>query len=172
MVLGKEPRCDPTVAKTHAAALHEQYGLAMDDPLLHLAVASGWDLLHDEPRRRQVAAWVEWCQRLLRDMPDDGSLKARFLLDELRPGLGAVTAAVASAASQGLPLGRDVRPTATAVAAACVATVLRGLRGRPRDWQMTARVLEYYGWDLGTQHLRQKGDALRKLVRRRTQPAT
>jgi hypothetical protein len=166
MVLGKHARCAPTEAKTHAAALDEQYGLAIDDPLLHLAVASGWVLLQDEPRRRQVAAMVEWCKRLLRDIPDDGSVEARFLLKELRPGLAAVTTAVASAAAQGLPLGRDVQPAATAVAAANVAEVLRSHSGRPPGWQMTARVLEYYGWDLGTEPYRKKGDALRNLVKR------
>jgi len=169
-VLGKHARRDPIVAKTHATELHKKYGLTMDDALLQLAVATGWGLLQDEPRRRQVAAMVEWFERLLHDIPNDGSLEARFLLERLRPGLAVVTTAVASAASDGLPLGRDVLPAATAAAAANVVEVLRSLSGRPRDWQMTARVLAYYGWDLGTESLRRKGDALRKLVSRRTQP--
>jgi len=169
-VLGKHARRDPIVAKTHATELHKKYGLTMDDALLQLAVATGWGLLQDEPRRRQVAAMVEWNKRLWRDIPNDGIFQARLVLNELRPGLAAVTAAVASAASDGLPLGRDVLPAATAAAAANVVEVLRSLSGRPRDWQMTARVLAYYGWDLGTESLRRKGDALRKLVSRRTQP--
>jgi hypothetical protein len=167
-VLGKHARCDPIRAKTHAAELHKKYGLTMDDALLQLAVATGWGLLQDEPRRRQVAAMVEWNKRLWSDIPNDGIFQARLVLNELRPGLAAVTAAVASAAEQGPPLGRDGRYVATAVTAAAVATVLRGLTGRPRDWQMTARVLEYYGWDLGTESLRRKGDAHRHLVGRRT----
>jgi len=170
MELGKQPRCAPAVASRLEADLHEEYGLKIDDPLLHLAVATGWRLLQDEQQRCQAAALVEWWERVLHEIPNDGSLPTRVLLNELRPGLAAVTAVVASAASQGLPLARD--HVAIAVAAAAVVTVLRGISGRPRDWQMTARVLEYYGLKLGTQRLRQKGDALRKLVRRRTQPAT
>jgi hypothetical protein len=165
-------RCTSNEAATHEAELHKQYGLAMDDPRLRLAVASGASLVQDEPRRRQAAAMVEWCIRLWCDLPDRGRLLDGFLLNELRRGLAAVTAVVKLAADQGPPLGREVQYTATAVAADAVAEVLRLLSGRPRDWKMTARVLECYGWDLGTESFRRKGDALRKLVERRTRPGT
>jgi hypothetical protein len=160
-------RCTPNKAATHDAELHKQYDLAMDDPRLRLAVASGASLRQDEPRRRQAAELVQWCIKQWRDLPDDGSLLDGFLRNELRRGLAAVTAVVKLAADQGPPLGRNVQYVATAVAADAVAEVLQLLSRRPRDWQMTARVLEYYGWDLGTEPLPQKGDALRQLVRRR-----
>jgi hypothetical protein len=184
-LLGKRPRCDNITAAQHAEAVRARYGLPIDDLRLRVAVAcGGFYHLYDKHQARWADQVIEWWVQSYTNLRallsiDSGTGSAEPILAGLVAEYIALSKRVGAYTRNMQPriLDEDQRCDVKAIAAYYVVRVLQFLqqlnRRHPhRDWRTTVRVLEYYGHDCGSANLREKADALRKLVERRTRRAS